>query len=427
MTLLDKRYTVCVMASLLLITLIALTAQASAAAPAMAWNETYRINKGMLGQSMISTGDGYLLAGTFTYGTSADFFLIKADFDGNEVWNRTYDLNWTDFRPLLQLSMIAVNDGYVVTGTQQSEVSDFTAAYIAKVDRNGNLIWSNISRIVSGGNSVMPVSGGYVMAGYSGGHAFVGMFESGFLIKTDSGGNEIWNRTYRAPGADDIIKAARALNNSFLSLEQIPDGRFEKALVSGDGYILAGEANGSAWLVKADPDGNETWNRTYGDGRIDAIVNASDGYVFLNNRNLVKIDVNGNVIWDGDLSKYLAGSWIESLAATSDGYILAGETNKTNDGTYQIYLMKTDRNGNPIWNTTYAMAGNNFASSLIVDQGAYVLGGTSKFNASDYWDTPWLLKTRVDDAGTMPATPAASLMITALAISVAAIALKSRK
>jgi hypothetical protein len=69
------------------------------------------------------------------------------------------------------------------------------------------------------------------------------------LVKTDSGGNEEWNKTYGGTNDDYAY-----------SVVQTTDG----------GYALAGHTvsygvgGGDFWLIKTDEFGNAQWNMTYG-------------------------------------------------------------------------------------------------------------------------------------------------------------------
>jgi len=301
-------------------------------------------------------------------------------------------------------------------------------AFLARFDLNGNMTWWKLYNWRTDRNavSIIPVSDGYVMAGTIGTYTVALGSLNAYLVRTDTDGNEIWNRTYGNPAYNDY--------RNMTSGNPVYDNYFYAILPSDDGYILAGQTNGSyswingiSWLMKTDLDGNEIWNRTYIKGYTEVIANASDGYVLLvqtiSGYHLIKTEKDGNETWDRDLGNYRQ----LSLAAVPDGYVLTGEIYTPGDPKSQLSLMKTDRNGNTIWNTTYAMAGNNYDSRVIFDRGAYVIVGKSNGNVTTYNDSIFLLKTRPDDAGAAPTIPAASPVLTTLAVIIAAIAVNSRK
>jgi hypothetical protein len=103
---------------------------------------------------------------------------------------------------------------------------------------------------------------------------------------------------------------------------------------------------------------------------------AGNGDIFL-----IKTDANGNVQW----AKTYGGTywdWAFSVRQTSDGgYIVAGTTWSFGAGDYDIFLIKTDANGNIQWAKTYGGIDENGAFSVqqISDGGYIVAGYTGSF------------------------------------------------
>jgi hypothetical protein len=93
-------------------------------------------------------------------------------------------------------------------------------------------------------------------------------------------------------------------------------------------------------------------------------------------------------------------SWANSLVQTSDGgYAIAGNTNSFGAGSYDVYLVKTDAEGNIQWNQTYGGTGNDRVHALVqTGDGGYTLAGwTTSFGAGG--STAYLIKT--DENGNM--------------------------
>jgi len=121
---------------------------------------------------------------------------------------------------------------------------------------------------------------------------------------------------------------------------------------------------------------SEMWSRTYGGKRSDAayaLVETSEGgyalagytWSFGETNNmyiwLVKTDANGNMLWDRTYGKGRA----QALVETSDGgYAIAGVNR----------LVKTDADGNMEWNRTYS--GGTAYSLVQTSDGGYAITGT---------------------------------------------------
>ncbi len=101
---------------------------------------------------------------------------------------------------------------------------------------------------------------------------------------------------------------------------------------------------------------------------------SSDVYV-------LKVDSLGNYLW----SKYFGGPNQEhgtDLVETPDsGLAICGYTNSYGNGGYDAYLIKLDKNGDLEWETTFGGSDWDFANALIVmpDSGFTLIGETYSF------------------------------------------------
>jgi len=294
--------------------------------------------------SVQQTSDGgYILAGeTDSFGAADDIFLIKTDANGNIIWAKTYGGIENEIARSVQQTS---DGGYILAGYTSSFGAGNLNIFLIKTDASGNIQWAK----TYGGTdydwaySVQQTSdGGYIVAGRT--WSFGAGSEDIFLIKTDASGNVQWAKTYGGTYYDNAY-----------SVQQTSDG----------GYIVAGYTYPSLgypdiFLMKTDANGNIQWAKTYGGTDDDAaysVQQTSDGgYILAGGTDsfgagsgdlfLINTDASGNIIW----AKTYGGIYRDSATSvqqTSDGgYIVAGGTWSFDVSVADLFLIKTDANGN---------------------------------------------------------------------------------
>jgi len=175
---------------------------------------------------------------------------------------------------------------------------------------------------------------------------------------------------------------------------------------SDDGYILLGKMAQSPWaeLIKIDVNGNEQWNKTFGDfGYMPSVLQLhDDGYIFLGINTaegmpavLVKTDLNGNQQWSkkfGGTGDYSVGFVQNTL---DGGYILTGM--KWSDA----ILVKTDSNGSEQWSKTFRLDGVITPSFVLeTPDGGYILTGDILWDEQDNIRIDEVLLLKTDSKGT---------------------------
>jgi hypothetical protein len=301
--------------------------------------------------------------------------------------NETYGGAGTD----IAVSVVETSDGgYAIAGYTNSFGAGGVDFWLVKTDSAGNMLWNKTYGRTNNdfGYSVIQTSdGGYAIAGYT--SSFGAGGADFWLIKTDVNGIVQWNQTYGGTGSD----VARCVI-------QTSDG----------GYALGGYTNSFGagiydfWLVKTEADGSMQWNQTYGGANYDqaySLVQTLDnGYALAGYTNsygaggadfwLVKADLAGNHLWNRTYGAS-DNDYAYSLVQTNDGgYALAGATYSYGLGSDDFWLVKTDSSGYKIWSRTYGGTGSDRASSLIQtsDGGFAMVGRTS---ISDPYFDFWLV------------------------------------
>lgn len=157
------------------------------------FNKTFGSNGYEVGSSVIvNSDDSFCIAGkTNSYGAgSADFWLVKFDINGNEVWNKTFGGSNYDRANAVNSTF---DNGYIIVGNSRSyNTGDFDDILLIKTDSNGNEVWtktygSNNDR--DRGTSIQQTSdGGFIVTGLTGG-TDDGSDTDIWLLKTDENGN----------------------------------------------------------------------------------------------------------------------------------------------------------------------------------------------------------------------------------------------
>ena len=277
------------------------------------------------GYSVAQTEDGgYIIAGdTWSYDVGwGDVWLIKTDGFGNEEWNKTFGGSNEDSG----ISVSQTTDGgYIIIGGKCDPdiLDDIPDVWLIKTDGSGNEEWNKTFGAGNGNSVSQTTDGGYIITG-----------SCGLLIKTDGSGNEEW------------IKGCGG--SMGFSVSQTDDG----------GYIITGCTgyySGDIFLNKTDGFGNEEWNNTFGGGRGNSVAQTTDGGYIITGRTysygdddvcLIKTDGFGNEEWNKTFGGTDSDSG-SSVAQTEDGgYIITGYTYSYGAGSRDVWLIKTDSDGN---------------------------------------------------------------------------------
>jgi hypothetical protein len=348
------------------------------------WAKTFGGANSDYGFSVQQTSDkGYIITGyTYSYGAGgSDVYLIKTDTYGDTVWMKTFGGNGNDAGNSVHQT---VDGGYVITG-QTTSYGAGDHVYLIKTDAYGDTVWAKTfgGNEVDCGRSVQQTSdGNYIIVGYTSSFG-AGEFDI-YFIKTEANGNLIWTKTFGGTNSD-----------CGYSVEQTLDGGY---IITGYTYSY-GAGGSDVYLIKADENGDTVWTKTFGGNDNDygfSIQQAIDGgYIIVGRTSsygagyddvyLIKTDMNGNQSW----VKTFGGSSPDggnSVQQTSDGgFIICGYTNSFGAVGSDVYLIKTDENGNTIWAKTFggdSSADVGLAVRQTVDGGYIITGSTFSFSTA---------------------------------------------
>jgi predicted secreted protein len=371
-------------------TLLVCTGAAFAEPPDTLWTRTYGGTNIDVAYDVQQTGDGgFIVAGyTRSYGSGGhNVWLFKIDAAGHPEWNSAFGGSSDDEA---QAVWPTSDGGYIAAGFTSSYGAGGKDVWLVKADSSGHQDWTR----TFGGTSdeeayavQQTYDDGLIIAGatssYGAGSRDI------WLIKTNALGSPIWNRTIGGYGSDGAWSVSETSDRGFI----LAGWTFSY----GPGYV------GSAWLVKTDSLGYVEWNSVFGgtgaDRGYSARQTADGGYIMtgytesfgagLYDLYLVKTDSEGTEEW----SKTFGGTgrdYGNAVVQTTDGgYLAAGYTLSYGAGGDDVYLVRTDADGNLQWQTTYGGTASDVAYALVntSDHGYVVAGHTLSYGSGlhDAW------------------------------------------
>ncbi|MDP6908579.1 MAG: T9SS type A sorting domain-containing protein, partial [Flavobacteriales bacterium] len=349
-------------------------------------------------------GDVIELNGSYYWGVSGNYYssecrigyygLLKLDVEGNPLFeNVTIDSTFCDYpepiNPIFHSPSIEpFQNNQVLHLTNQKRPEPLPYDHItsdillSSYDSLGNILWSHL--LLDSGYSETPYdlvsdNEGFFIVGD---HCLdFGSDDSAILVRLDNIGNVIWTSE---------------INHSSRSGTRTTD----------NGYLIVGGE--FARLTKLDSAGNQEWHQSaVGLPMFHNIIKLSDDNYLISGvkggvARLKKIDIEGNEIWSVDSLNFRSN--INQSIELNDGSIIStGEyiaviSSNPEVSTIHGWLMKTDANGNVLWEQVYS-ENSYFSRVMPTSDGGFLLSGVTGLYQGTDWDA-WLIK--VDSSGYIP-------------------------
>ena len=301
--------------------------------------------------------------------------------------------------------------------------------WLTKTDSSGNLLWEK----TYGGSdddfamaAAQDGNSGWIVGGYtysndgdvSGYHAN----GDGWIFRTDSLGNLLWQRALGGSGYDRINNLMRTASGDFMLI-----GKSE----TSDGDVSANHGGDDYWAVKMDTAGNLLWEHSFGGSADDqgwAVWQTSDGGFLLtgqaysadgdastnkgwNDYWTVKLDSSGALQWEKSYGGTNNDNARAAVQTSDGGYLVAGFTFSSDGdvsffhGSVDYWVLKLDSAGVLLWEKTYGGSNFDYGVSLLPSQdGNYVVAGRSGSWDGDVSlnhgnEDAWIIK--ISDTGTL--------------------------
>lgn len=346
------------------------------------WIRSYGGNSQDVAESVVeSSGGGFAISGytnSYSPGGDYDYWLIHTDPNGNLLWEKTYGGSEDEFYGAL----IECNDGgFALIGSSHSYTLNVSVSYNmwwVRTDDSGNMLWNQPYQhgdsSGSGSGLVECSDGGFALAGHTSKN---GLYTYDvWLVRITANGGIVWEDTYGDPAYIEYCQAV--------------------VECSGGGFALAGRRiiagnDTDFYLVRTDANGNELWQSTFHKGSFDqclSLIECSGGGFALVGRTgpdnlntdswLVRTDANGNKLWDKTYGDASGNDCCFSVVECWDGgFALAGFYNGSHTDS-DFYLVRIDTNGNTLWEQTYGTGSDDFGLGMMLcGNGDYTLVGVT--------------------------------------------------
>ena len=337
--------------------------------------------------TLVATTDGGCLLGgsssspvsgnkTSPWFGSSDFWVIRLNQNGDELWQRSYGDNRSEN---LQSAALTSDGGFILGGVVFTEETDFR---LMRVDRDGSVVWErtfggtghdNLQVVrqtadggfVAGGDSASPPGGSKTSPLYGS--------EDAWVVRLDANGNKLWDKSYGGADSDALTSLSEMADGGFLL-----NGATLSANTPPGNRVAPLFGNVDVWAIRTDAQGSWLYDATYGGSGpeiADSVAPLPDG-----------------------------GFMISGASQTSS---LGGNKTGTNYGSNDGFLARFSADGTKLWDHSFGGTGSEIPKEMVrTGGGGFVLagyteaggGGTKATTNAGVWVVKFL--TREVAAGT---------------------------
>jgi hypothetical protein len=359
------------------------------AQPNVIW--TKKFGQDTTARSLLLTNDGgYVTVGTLDGIINDDVLLYKMNSLGERQWTKTLGKANPYYEDGVHFTKTS-DGGYVIVGnSHKAGPINIFDTVLMKSDSLGDTLWTKTYDESEYDEAVM------VKQAHDGGYIILSKFSNNmgatsfpWLVKTDSLGNAIWQKSFDYSSTHEFAEAKSLLTTQ-------DGGCLILVRMITLNFILESR------IIRTDALGDTLWTRRLQANRqgVSMKKTSDGGYIILGDRNSnifwYKTDSLGNRLWAlsfGQSNRDEEGADIQQLP--DEGYIIVGNIrNYSNPSEERVWLIRTDASGDVLWSNTYNDGGFHRASRIkSTPDGGYIILGYVYDGGYGY---PGLMKTAPD-------------------------------
>ena len=317
---------------------------------------TYNCDYSLTPNSIVECQNGdYIIVGKATNKDSlSSAFAIRVNYKGDIIWMKLY----SSALPQFFTSIIQTTNGdLVITGIYcYSEYANDEYTWIVKLNENGDIAWQKTLGFVG-----MQSEGYDICATSDGGFAITSLFYNGINNKTRvfkfNAAYELqWDELFDIGVAFSIIET---MDNGFM--------------LSGAISTLNSPLN-SIFILRIDANGEKIWDKIYSEFADTELINLSiietkNGHFAVSAKSITfEINSIGNVVWSKKNPNYKLNNIIQSKEGN---YIISGTSTINNNSHSFIECIGIDTQES-LWSTTEILYPSETTDLILSKDGYFV-------------------------------------------------------
>jgi hypothetical protein len=306
--------------------------------------------------------DGLIVAGnTMSFGTPRyDAWIARLDRSGETIWTRRMGGPEADH----VYALAAAADGGVLTvGDTRSAGAGESDVWLARLDEAGEVLWQRLMGDIHNDRARTALAladGGFVIGGFAG---MGGSNRDAWITRLDAEGRPIWQRRFGGPGNDGVFHLALADDGDILVTGHWQTGAGE---TDGDDAGETGDRGFDLWAARLSPDGGQEWLRRFHHGRFDAgtgVVAQDGGGLVVTGMTqtggpgeidmwVLGLEADGTLAWERRYGgARIDGAWA-AIPRAGGGLVVSAATASQGAGSTDAWMMALDADGEIAWERT---------------------------------------------------------------------------